>query len=217
MKMKATLVVEVLRKNLPKGNLTVGELRMGSGYGAAEQRTIDLWTIDSGPATGNRAVSYEVKVDRSDFLGDIRSPVKQRGARLFSDQFYYVVPQGLVKVEEIPCWAGLIEIVPVVEEKHKWRGHMYDGVRLMIQYTLPAPILSKASPSWPLVVSLLRRLPLVRDLWKHKKGGTYELVGHGIHSETLEELTAYVGEDGQMWFRPRAMFEDGRFVREEEL
>lgn len=212
MKMKATEVVEVLRKNLSKGDLTVAELRMGSGYGAAEQRTIDLWTIDSGPATGNRAVSYEVKVDRSDFLGDIRSPLKQRGARLFSDRFYYVTPEGLVKPDEVPVWAGLMEVYAPAET---WRGHMYAGVRLALREVVPAPILSKAAPSWPLVVSLLRRLPLVRDLWRHRKGGLYELVGHGRHSETLEEMTAYAGEDGSLWFRPREMFEDGRFTREE--
>ena len=210
--MKATLVVEVLCKNLPKGNLTVAELRMGSGYGGAEQRTIDLWTIDSGPATGNRATSYEVKVDRSDFLGDIRAPLKQRGARMFSDKFYYVTPEGLVKPDEVPVWAGLLEVCVV--EEGKWRGHMYDGVRLMLKETVPAPVLSKSAPSWPLVVSLLRRLPLVREVWRHRKGGRYELVGNGRHTETLEELTAYAGEDGQLWFRPRAMFEDGRFTRE---
>lgn len=212
MKMKASLVVEVLRKNLPKGNLTVAELRMGSGYGGAEQRTIDLWTIDSGPATGNRAVAYEVKVDRSDFLGDIREPLKQRGARMFSDKFYYVTPEGLVKPDEVPVWAGLLEVREV--KLDNWRGHMYDGVRLMLKEVVPAPVLSKSAPSWPLVVSLLRRLPLVREVWRHKKGGRYELIGHGRHTETLEELTAYAGDDGSLWLRPRAMFEDGRFVRE---
>lgn len=211
MKMKATTVVAVLRKNLPKGNLTVAELRMGSGYGGAEQRTIDLWTIDPGPATGCRSVAYEVKVDRSDFLGDIRNPLKQRGARMFSDKFYYVTPEGLVKPEEVPVWAGLME---VYSPEQSWRGHMYDGVRLGLREVVPAPVLSKAAPSWPLVVSLLRRLPLVREVWRHRKGGRYELVGNGRHTETLEELTAYAGEDGQLWFRPRAMFEDGRFTRE---
>lgn len=211
-KMKAATVVAVLRRNLPKGNITVAELRMGSGYGGAEQRTIDLWTIDSGPATGNRATSYEVKVDRSDFLGDIRSPLKQRGARLFSDKFYYVTPAGLVRPEEVPVWAGLLE---VYEPDKSWVGHMYDGVRLGLREVVPAPVLSKAAPSWPLVVSLLRRVPLARDLWRHRKGGLYELVGEARHSETGEELTVYAGEDGQLWARPREMFHDGRFERAE--
>jgi hypothetical protein len=93
---------------------------------------------------------------------------------------------------------------------------MYDGVRLALREVLPAPVLSKSAPSWPLVVSLLRRLPLVREVWCHRKGGRYELVGAGRHTETLEELTAYAGEDGSLWFRPTAMFHDGRFTREGE-
>ena len=37
-----------------------------------------------------------------------------------------------------------------------------------------------------------------------------------LDSETLEELTVYRGSHGGLWARPRAMFEDGRFTREEE-
>jgi len=208
-KMKATEVVAVLRKNMDRRHIVVEELRVGSGYGGTEQRRIDLWVVDPGPATGCRAVAYEVKVDRSDFTSDVKAPLKQRGARLFSDQFYYVAPEGLVKAEEVPLWAGLIEVCEVPKES--WRGHVVEGRRLVLKYTVPAPVLSKAAPSWPFVVSLLRRVPLVRDLWRHRKGGLYELVGEARHSETGEELTVYVGEDGQLWARPREMFHDGRF------
>ena len=54
------------------------------------------------------------------------------------------------------------------------------------------------------------------DLCRHKKGGLYERLGTARHSETLEDLTVYRGSDGQLWARPRAMFEDGRFTPEED-
>ena len=190
---------------------------MGSGFGAAQMRRIDLWTIDPGPATGCRTASYEVKVSRSDFLRELKQPNKQRSARLFSDEFWYVAPEGLVRPEEVPDWAGLIEVQELGEgERGGWWVRIGDGRRrFKLLYTVPAPVLSKAAPSWPLVVSLLRRVPLIRDLWRHRKGGLYERLGVARHSETLEELTVYMDAEGALWARPREMFEDGRFTAEE--
>ncbi len=45
-------------------------------------------------------------------------------------------------------------------------------------------------------------------LYRHYKGGMYEVVGTVRHSETLEPLTLYralYGEQG-LWVRPAAMF-----------
>lgn len=215
--MKATEVMEVLRAYVAGRNskkIAVEELRMGSGYGAAQMRRIDLWVIDPGPATGCRSASYEVKVSRSDFLGEVRQPNKQRSARLFADEFWYVTPEGLITPDEVPDWAGLMEIVEQPEGKRHGRKVGDKWYKLVT--VCPAPVLSKHAPSWPLVVSLLRRVPLVRELWRHKKGGLYEMVGEGRHSETQERLTAYLGEDGELWFRPVEMFHDGRFTQEAE-
>ena len=44
--------------------------------------------------------------------------------------------------------------------------------------------------------------------YRHFKGGEYEVIGVGRHSETLEELVVYralYGEQGQ-WVRPAAMW-----------
>lgn len=55
---------------------------------------------------------------------------------------------------------------------------------------------------------------VVGGLYKHQKGGVYRLIGIGCHTETEEKLVAYKNElDGQLWFRPKEMFCDGRFVR----
>lgn len=218
--MKAAEVLAALKAGVagPRSSkIAVEELRMGSGFGAAQMRRIDLWVIDPGPATGCRTASYEVKVSRSDFLGELKQPNKQRSARLFSDEFWYVAPEGLIKPEEVPDWAGLIEVRELGEgERGGWWVRTGDGRRrFRLSYTVPAPVLSKAAPSWPLVVSLLRRVPLVRDLWRHRKGGLYERLGVARHSETLEELTVYMDAEGALWARPREMFEDGRFTAEE--
>ncbi|CAN1567782.1 DUF1653 domain-containing protein [Limnohabitans sp. B9-3] len=45
-------------------------------------------------------------------------------------------------------------------------------------------------------------------LYRHYKGGLYEVIGTARHSETLEVMTVYralYGEHG-LWVRPAAMF-----------
>jgi len=100
-------------------------------------RRIDFWTLHPQEGRGHTATSYEIKVSRSDWKRD--SAMKQREARLYSDQFYYVAPVGLIAPDEIPDWAGLQE---------------WDGVRF--KHTVHAPKLSKSTPSWDFVSSLLR-------------------------------------------------------------
>lgn len=100
-------------------------------------RRCDLWTISANSSAGFKARAYEVKISRADFRRD--TAVKQREARLFSDQFFYVTPAGLLKPDEVPDWAGLIEYT--------------DGAFKTI---IHAPYRDKDAPTWELVVSLIR-------------------------------------------------------------
>ncbi len=52
--------------------------------------------------------------------------------------------------------------------------------------------------------------PIGTGLYRHYKGGRYEVLGLVRHSETLEVMVLYralYGEHG-LWVRPRAMFEE---------
>lgn len=100
-------------------------------------RRCDFWTVSPNSSAGFKATAYEVKVSRADFRRD--TAIKQREARLFSDQFYYVTPAGLLKPEECPDWAGLIE---------------FNGASL--KKIVHAPYRDKDAPTWELVVSLIR-------------------------------------------------------------
>lgn len=100
-------------------------------------RRCDLWTISANSSAGFKARAYEIKISRADFRRD--SVVKQREARLFSDQFFYVTPAGLIRPDEVPDWAGLIE---------------YEDGRF--KTVVQAPYRDKDAPTWELVVSLIR-------------------------------------------------------------
>ena len=109
----------------------------------AKLRRIDFWTLHPQEGKGHCATAYEIKVSRQDFKRD--SAMKQREARLYSDQFYYVTPAGLVSPDEIPDWAGLQE----------WNGERFT-------FKVHAPKLSKSAPSWDFVTSLIRSSTAIR-------------------------------------------------------
>ena len=100
-------------------------------------RRCDLWTISANSSAGFKARAYEIKISRADFKRD--SAIKQREARLFSDQFFYVAPTSIIKPDEVPDWAGLIEYA--------------DGA---FKTVVAAPYRDKDAPTWELVVSLIR-------------------------------------------------------------
>lgn len=129
-----------------RSNIIFPELRLGSGYCGVAQRRIDFFVINSG--AGNTTTAFEIKVSRADFKKDIENDLKQRGARLYSNYFYYVTPKGLLQPEEIPIWAGLWEYdFDTVDSKH-----------VSFIERVPAPLHSKAMPSWGLICSLIRKL-----------------------------------------------------------
>lgn len=59
----------------------------------------------------------------------------------------------------------------------------------------------------------------MQGLYQHYKGGRYRVIGTARHTEHEGELVIYQGARGELWARPRAMFEgrvtlaDGREVR----
>ena len=106
-------------------------------------RRCDFWTISANSSAGFQAVAYEIKISRADFKRDTHA--KQRQARLFSDRFYYVAPKGVIKPDELPDWAGLIE---------------FDDGKLTRR--VDAPHRDKDAPTWQLVVSLIRNSGEIR-------------------------------------------------------
>lgn len=143
--------------------VVVDELRLACGMDA--QRTIDHFVISADTRYGCGTNAYEVKISRSDFLRDLKQPLKHRGFRLIADQFWYVAPPGVIKPDEVPDWAGLLE--PTTGMGHERPAGMFEGKVNwqfdMLKTVVPAPLRSKEPPSWPLVVSLLRKKPIVID------------------------------------------------------
>jgi hypothetical protein len=131
-------------KKVHDKDLWFEEVRLSSGF--AWQGRIDFLSLNVSPAAGNKAVAYEVKISKPDFKRDTHE--KQRGARLYSDHFYYIAPVGIIDPVLVPDWAGL----KVVE----WKCPKGRTPYLAIKDVITAPKRDKEPPSWGLVCSLVR-------------------------------------------------------------
>ncbi|MFA5071231.1 MAG: hypothetical protein WC511_02560 [Candidatus Pacearchaeota archaeon] len=131
------------------------ELRIGTGYnlpgegkGATEQR-IDFFVFSLFPCDHYAKIAFEIKVNRGDFLKEMKNPLKRRQALIFSNQFYFAAPVGLIKPEEIPIECGLMEIDVKENGLRKW------GVA---KVKVPAPWREEHNPNWGFIASITRRV-----------------------------------------------------------
>lgn len=88
----------------------------GPGCMVAVSEVAGGWTGEIPDAIGfslsyweTGATVIEVKVTRSDFLGDRKKPHRQPGAGMGAWR-YYMAPEGLIRVDELPAGWGLIEV-----------------------------------------------------------------------------------------------------------
>lgn len=130
--------------------LKIVEFRLGSAYDGFSQQRCDLFAIS--PNKGNKTICFEIKVSRSDFKNDIKKEDKQTPARCFSNEFYYCTPKGLLKKEEIPVWAGLIEFD--LEQQPEQQSYGYVDVKAV--YIKRSPAFDKCLPTWGMIVSAYR-------------------------------------------------------------
>ena len=84
------------------------ELRVGTGREERRFAADGRIRVEFSPHTGMKRICYEVKIARSDFLSELKRPLKRRIGMRYSNEFYFVTPPGLVDVREIPS-CGLIE------------------------------------------------------------------------------------------------------------
>jgi hypothetical protein len=103
---------------------------------------MDYWAIDvyhrepTEPFPQMYAV--EIKVTRNDFRAELGKPEKQHWALMRSSRFYFCAPKGLIKQNELPPYAGLLEYD---------HGVIYERIK--------APMREPKPPSWKFVAGLL--------------------------------------------------------------
>lgn len=69
---------------------------------------LDFWTIAAYASNSYRAVVYEVKATRSDFLNELKHPGKREAAEDSAHECWFAAPVGIIKPEEVPENWGLM-------------------------------------------------------------------------------------------------------------
>jgi len=143
--------------------LFFSELRVGTGRRNAGAQRLDAFALNTLPHTAMKRICYEVKTSRSDFLLELRHPLKRRIGMRYSNEFYFVTPAGLVNPTGIPADCGLVEagFASVAEWKQLIGRHAgffnYDPERrAYCMITVPAPWRDTPGPTWQLVAAMLR-------------------------------------------------------------
>ena len=139
------------------------ELRVGTGHRNGSLQRLDAFALNSLPHTAMKRVCYEVKTSRSDFLCELRNPLKRRIGLRYSNEFYFVTPCRLVEHSEIPAECGLIEAGTATPAQ--WRElfprhsgfFSYDAdTQTYCMITIPAPWRETPGPTWQLAAAMVR-------------------------------------------------------------
>jgi hypothetical protein len=140
--MDAKFILNVLKDSLdPLKFAFFDELRIGGGFGKDSEQRFDAWSICYYPSKRNVTTCYEIKISKSDFLHEIKNPKKRRAGLRLSNEFYFVTPEDLLKITDIPVECGLKEVT----ESGK------------IKTIIPAPFRDIEPPTWLFLSSVCRR------------------------------------------------------------
>jgi len=126
----------------PDHYLFLEEVRYMTGFTPSLGQTrIDAWACHLMPSGRYERTALEVKISRSDFLRELKKPQKRKPALLVSNKFLFVAPSGLIKPEELPAEAGLIEVTE--------RGYAH--------VLVAAPHRDTPPPPWGFLASVARK------------------------------------------------------------
>ncbi len=139
------------------------ELRVGTGRSRQSLQRLDAFALNCFPHTAMKRVCYEVKAARSDFLCEMKNPLKRRIGMHFSNEFFFVTPAGMLSLDELPTECGLIEVGKAITEdsKHLIRSHSgffqvdsQNGNYCMV--SVAAPWRDTPAPTWQFAAAMLR-------------------------------------------------------------
>ena len=109
--MNTEQVTQVIIDSLdPKEWAAFKEMKMGAGLDKDVMQRFDVYAINYYRSKRYMTRCFEIKVSRSDFLSEMKKPLKRRAAVRLSNEMYFVAPKGLIKIEEIPVECGLLEV-----------------------------------------------------------------------------------------------------------
>lgn len=101
--------VRALAKAFPAPQYAFFE-QVANGTGSRQDRWADAVAMGIWPSRGLLIHGFEIKVERRDWLNELKNPAKSEPVQKFCDRWWIVTPKGLVTPTELPPTWGLIEL-----------------------------------------------------------------------------------------------------------
>lgn len=98
-------IVRVALRARHRKDIFLEEVKNGRSYGN-NLRIMDAWAMKLSWSPV-RTIGYEIKVSRSDFVGDDKWPNYLK----LCHQLFFVAPKGIISPDELPPEVGLIELL----------------------------------------------------------------------------------------------------------
>lgn len=180
-KITAKKILNLLLDKHPQDKwVCVPECKDGSTWERRSHRRIDLWTMKKSWAHPS-VIAYEIKISRSDFLGD----EKWMDYLPYCNEFYFAAPKDIIDPNELPPEAGLVIVSSnckrvytkkkaarrdVVVPESLYRYILMSRVQVVNRYTSP-----EYDPG---------------EYWKKwlERRGTYQEIGHQISRELRRQI-----------------------------
>ena len=109
------------------------QVRSATGY-VNQVRTADAIAMGLWPSRGLELHGFEIKVYRSDWLGELKKPEKAEEIASFCDFWWIVAPKDLIKIEELPTPWGLMiphgATTKIVKQAEKLKSSPIDALFL---------------------------------------------------------------------------------------
>lgn len=134
------------------------ELRVGTGFQSGAAQRLDAFALNCFAHTSMKRVCYEVKISRTDFLCEMKQPLKRRMGLRYSNEFYFVTPAGLLSIAEVPVECGLVEVGRFANDATQSGPfiHFDSNHSTYCRVSVPAPWRETPGPTWQFVAGMLR-------------------------------------------------------------
>lgn len=111
-KVTSSQIKEMLARKYPGGGVApqyafFTEVRNGTGSDFG--RSADGFAMCMWPSQGHEISGFEIKVDRGDWLNELKQPQKSQAVMQYCDRWYVVASPGVVDPREVPKNWGFIE------------------------------------------------------------------------------------------------------------
>ncbi len=212
----ATMRERIISKFPPNEYATVFEVRNGTGHQIGP-RYCDAMIFGLWPSRGMQVIGVEIKVNRYDWLKELRSPEKADEIGKYCDLWFIAAPDGVVKLEEVPpSWGWW---VPRKDSLTIAKQPMPSMDPMPMDRLLVASIVRSACASWQDHPSYLAAIEAADKRIEQERDSAKELARIDVYRlETrireFEEASGINLSDRDSWFGGAKIGEAVRFVRE---